>query len=72
MGIRDLLGPVSLNQILYVFLFWVVLIILSTSIYDSPLLRLEIIIGTGILLVWVVWGVYYRLEQIPKERYKRK
>lgn len=72
MGIRDLLRPVSLNQILYVFLFWVVLIILSTSIYDTPLLRLEIIIGTGILLVWVVWGVYYRLEQIPKERYKRK
>ena len=71
MAVRDILKPNSLDQVFYVVLLWTFIIIGSTSIYDSPLLRLEIIIGSGILFIWVVWAVYYRLEQAKKERYRR-
>ena len=71
MAVRDILKPNSLDQVFYVVLLWVFIIIGSTSIYDSPLLRLEIIIGSGILFLWVVWAVYYRLGQARKERYRR-
>lgn len=71
MAVRDILKPNSLDQVFYVVLLWTFIIIGSTSIYDSPLLRLEIIIGSGILFIWVVWAIYYRLEQAEKERYRR-
>jgi hypothetical protein len=66
MGVRDTLGPNSLDQVLYIVLLWIAIMIGSNYFYDSPLLRLEIIIGSGLLLIWVVWAVYYRLEQVQK------
>ncbi len=71
MALRDILKPNSLDQVVYVILLWVFIIIGSTSFYDSPLLRLEVLLGSGILFIWVVWAVYYRLEQTQKERYRR-
>jgi len=68
---RDRLGPNSLDHIVYVILLWTMTIVVVTRVYDTPLLRLEIIILTGILLIWVVWGVHYRLEQVKQERFGR-
>ncbi len=71
MTTRGILRPDSFDQILYVVLIWVVLLFVSNIIFDRPVIRLEIVIGTGIVLVWVIWGVYYRLDQIREERFNR-
>lgn len=72
MASREIVAPNSFDQILYVVLLWVALTVAITRVYDSPPIRLGIGLGTGILMIWVIWGVRYRLEQFPKERYHRK
>lgn len=71
MAIREIVAPNSFDQILYVVLLWIAITGVITQVYDSPLIRLDIGLGTGSLMIWVVWGVRYRLEQIRKERYNR-
>ncbi len=71
MALRDIVGPRSLDQILFVSLLWVVIVVGLGYVQNESIIRVEIVVGTGILLVWVVWGVRYRLEQVRKERYKR-
>ena len=71
MSFRAILVPDSLNTIFYIVVVWCVLIVVVTRIYDTQLIRLEIVVGTGILFIWVVWAVRYRLEQIQQERYRR-
>lgn len=70
MSLQEVLGPDSLNQIVYVILLWAIIVFASTFIFDEQIVRLETVIGTVILLVWVVWGVYYRLEQVQRKRYR--
>lgn len=67
-----MVGPNSLDQIVYVVLIWVIFSVVVTRVYNTSIVRLEIVVGTGILLIWAIWAVHYRLEQIQQERYKRK
>lgn len=68
MAIRDVLGPNTLDQIGYVVLLWTIVVVGVTQYYNTPLLRLEIVLATGLLLIWVVWAVHYRLERARRER----
>lgn len=71
MSLRELAGPNSLNQIVYVILLWIIIILSLSYFYDTPLVRLEIIVATGLVMIWVVWAIRYRLEQVQRDRYKR-
>jgi len=55
----------------YVIMVWTIIVFASAYILDGPIVRLESLIGTGILLIWVIWGVNYRLQKIQQERYKQ-
>lgn len=72
MPLRDVLGPNSVDQIVYVILFWSLILFGSAYILDEQIIRLESIVGTGILLAWVIWAINYRLQQIQQERYNQK
>ncbi|SIS15642.1 hypothetical protein SAMN05421752_11520 [Natronorubrum thiooxidans] len=72
MSLREVLGPDSLDQIVYVTLVWAIIVLASAYVLDDQIVRLETVIGTGILFVWIVWGVNYRLQQVQQERYKQK
>lgn len=72
MPTRDILGPASLDQIFYVVLLWTVGVVGFTQVYDSPLVRLEIVVGTGVVMIWAVWGVQYRLREIQRNRYRER
>ena len=71
MSFRATLAPDSLNTVFYAVMIWCVLVVVLTRIYDTPLIRLEVVVGTGILLIWVIWAIRYRLEQIQQGRYNR-
>ncbi|ELY63391.1 hypothetical protein C492_07115 [Natronococcus jeotgali DSM 18795] len=72
MSFRELLGPDSLDQIVYVILFWSLILFGSAYILDEQIIRLESIVGTGILLAWVIWAINYRLQQVQQERYEKR
>lgn len=71
MSLRELAGPNSLNQIVYVILLWIIIILGLSYFYDTPLVRLEIIVATGLVMIWAVWAIRYRFEQVQRDRYKR-
>lgn len=71
MAVRDILGPRSLDQIFFVFISWTIILAISNFVVEGSLLRLEVVVSSGVLLAWCVWGVYYRLEQVQKERHRR-
>lgn len=54
MAIRDVVGPKSLTQIIYVGLLWLAAILGVCQLYETSLLRLELVLGTGIVLSWMV------------------
>lgn len=71
MPIRERVAPNSFDQILYIVLLWVAATIVITRFYETPLIRLDIVLGTGLIMIWVVWGIHYRLKQLPQERYRQ-
>lgn len=72
MSVKDLITSRSFDQILYVILVWSLFVFLVTRVYDTRLIRLETVVGTGILLIWLVWGIQYRLDQARKARFRRR
>jgi len=72
MSLREVLGPDSLDQIIYVILLWAIILLVSSYILDGPIVRLESVIGTEIIFAWIIWGVNYRLQQMQQERYEKK
>lgn len=70
MDLREFLAPGSIDQIVYVILLWAMSIVVVTQYYNTPLVRLEIVIGTGLILLWTVWGIYERLDTLRRERHE--
>lgn len=70
MDIPAKITPVSNNQIVFVVLVLAGTATGSTYLLQSRLVRWEIILGTAVVLIWTVWAIKHRLEQVRQDQYR--
>lgn len=68
MTLRETVAPSSMDQVLFVVLLWAGMNIVLSVFIQSPIFRWEVLVGTVILGLWVVWAVQYRLGQYAKKQ----
>lgn len=70
MTVREVLRPSSAEQVLAVVLGWTLLMTSISSVYDTPLVRLEILVGSVLVLLWAAWATHELLEAAQQKRYR--
>lgn len=68
MTLREAVAPSSMNQVVLVVLLWAGINVVLSVFYPSPLFRWEVLIGTAVLGVWILWAVQYRLAQFAQKQ----
>ena len=72
MNLREKLRPNSSNQLLFVVIGWVSVAVVISRVFNTPLVRLEILFVSVILFIWVIWGIHSLLENQRQERYRKR
>lgn len=68
MRIRKTLTPNSGNHVLLVVLIWAGTIVALTQLFDSPLVRWEVILSAVLVFAWAGWTLFNLLEQYQYAR----
>jgi len=72
MDMKEKLRPSSSNQLLFVVIGWMSVAVVISRVYNTPLVRLEILLVSVIVFLWTIWGIHSLLEDQRQERYRRR